>query len=53
MHQWTFTALGLTSRVETCEKCGLLRIVTLSGEYYFTRIDAQHAACPSPYREMA
>jgi hypothetical protein len=51
MHQWIATARGPTCDVETCEKCGLLRIKTLSGEYYFTRIDAQHATCPSPYRE--
>lgn len=48
-HDWTPTAEGPTCRVETCSKCGLLRITTMSGAYYFTRLDPQHAACPSPY----
>jgi hypothetical protein len=50
-HDWTPTANSPIAVVETCEKCGLLRVVTLAGEYFFTRIDRQHAQCPSPYGE--
>jgi hypothetical protein len=49
-HTWVFTASSPTATVETCELCGLVHIVTMAGEYFFTRIDKQHAACPSPYR---
>jgi hypothetical protein len=49
-HNWSQPA-GPHVRVETCEKCGLLRIVTMNGEYFFTRLDRQHAQCPSPYRD--
>jgi hypothetical protein len=52
-HEWTFTASGPTLTVETCEKCGLVRIITMNGEHFFTRIDRQHAQCPSPYRKQA
>jgi hypothetical protein len=52
-HDWAPTANSPIAVVETCAKCGLVRIVTMSGEWFFTRIDRQHAACPSPYRERA
>jgi hypothetical protein len=50
-HAWILTASGPTATVETCEKCGLVCIRTMSGEYFFTRLDPQYAACPSPYRD--
>lgn len=50
-HEWTLTASSPTLTVETCLKCGLLRLTTMSGTYFFTKLDAQHSQCPSPYRE--
>jgi hypothetical protein len=51
MHDWKFTASGPLLTVETCLKCGLIRIHTMSDEWFFTRLDRQYAQCPSPYRE--
>lgn len=53
LHTWIFTAFGPHANVETCEKCGLLRIATLNGEFFFTRLDRQFAQCPMPWRKAA
>lgn len=37
-------------QVSTCEKCGLLRLKTLSGEYYFVKFSEPYLHCNSPYR---
>jgi hypothetical protein len=52
-HTWTVTVADQLTRVETCLRCGLLRVVTMNGEHFFTRLDRQFAVCPSPYRERA
>jgi hypothetical protein len=50
-HSWTPVVGDELMRVDTCVKCGLLRLVGMNGTHYFTRIDEQHTACPSPYRD--
>ena len=47
-HAWKKTALV---EIATCEKCGLVRLKTLTGEYVFAvKWDSQFCQCPSPYR---
>ncbi len=51
-HEWTPTS-GPNVQVHTCEKCGLIRVTTPTGEFFFTQLDRQFTACPSPYGEAA
>lgn len=50
-HAWQDVVTNGKTTFETCAKCGLARLRTINGEYFFTRLDPQHAQCPSPYRE--
>jgi len=43
-HDW-LRMVGGEADVDTCLKCGLLRLTTLSGQFYFTQISGEVTRC--------
>lgn len=46
-HKWLLTNL---TKAFTCEKCGLLKLVTLNGNFYFVRFSDPYLQCNQPYK---
>lgn len=46
-HIWLVTTLV---RIYTCEKCGLLKLTTHNGNYYFVRFSEPYLQCNTPSR---
>jgi hypothetical protein len=49
-HGWRTVVTDGRVTFATCSKCGLSRLTTMNGQYYFIRWDRQFAQCSSPYR---
>lgn len=50
-HVWRTVIREMHGEFSTCSKCGLSRLVTLSGIFYFVQFSEPFLQCRSPYRE--
>jgi hypothetical protein len=49
-HAWRIVVTDGSIAFATCLKCGLARVKTLTGEFYFVQWAKPFLQCSSPYR---
>lgn len=51
-HEWKVVIRGADHQTfATCLKCGLSRLTTMNGEFYFVQMGKPYLQCSSPYKE--